>query len=211
MSSTIVERPETQVTPPDGPRRPRRWARWLVAIIVALLISAGAGSYVFITHYEPLRQVGDGFSGNATPVAATAVSNGYLRIPYQENGGIAVSVLLWNYGRFPVRIEDPGSIAQTDVSLFHTTEVDMYLSPNGGTVPFDGVALTPFHAVTIEPATGVYLVYSGQLRGCSDFEPGSTIGYGSIAMRTRSFFVDHTFVLPLDQPLLFEAPTTCTE
>ena len=147
----------------------------------------------------------------ATPVAATAVSNGYLRIPYQENGGFAFSILLWNYGRFPITIEDPGRIPQQRMlSLFHTSEVDLYLSPNGGTVPFDSEALIPFRPVTIEPSTGVYLVYRGRLRGCIDFDPGTTIGYDSITIRTRAFFVDHTFELPLNTSLLFEAPSTCS-
>jgi hypothetical protein len=184
----------------------------MALIVATLLIASGVGSYVFLTHYQPLQQVGGGFKGNATRVDATAVSNGYLRIPYREGGVFALSVLLWNYGRFPVTIEDPGLIPQrTELSFFHTIEVDVFLSPNGEAVPFDSVALTPFHAVTIEPSTGVYLVYRGQLRGCRDFALDTAIGYDGITMRTRSFFVDHTFVLPLDEPLLFEAPATCPE
>lgn len=184
----------------------------MALILATLLIATGAGAYVFLTRYEPLQQVGGGFSGNATRVAATAVSPEYLRIPYRENGVFALSVLLWNYGRFPVTIEDPGLIpGRAELSFFHTIQVDVYLSPDGGAVPLDSAALTPFHPVTIEPSAGVYLVYRGRLRGCRDFALGTAIGYDGITMRTRAFFVDHTFVLPLDQPLLFEAPRTCPE
>lgn len=212
MSSTTIDRPPTQVVLPDALSRPRRRPRWVALILAVLLIASGVGSYVFLMHYEPLQQVGGGFSGTATRVDATAVSTGYLRIPYRENGAFALSVLLWNYGRFPVTIEDPGLIPQrAELSFFHTIAVDVFLSPNDAAVPFDSGALTPFHAVTIEPSTGVYLVYRGRLRGCRDFALGTSIGYDGIAMRTRTLFVDHTFVLPLDQPLLFEAPATCPE
>jgi hypothetical protein len=211
MNATTIERPSAEVTPPDGPRRPRRWGGWAALALGALLIASGIGTYAFLRHYEPLLEVGDGFSGSATPVDATAVTTAYLRVPYRENGAFAFSVLLWNDGRLPVTIEDPGRLAQTGASLFHPTAVDMYLSPDGGNVPFDSVALTPFHSVTIEPTSGLYLVYRGQLRGCTDFEPGSATRYGSITMRTRSFFVDHTFMLALNQPLQFEAPGTCAE
>ena len=184
----------------------------MATILAVLLIACCAGAYVFLAHYEPFRQVGDGFSGNAIRVEATAVSNGYLRIPYQENGGFAFSVLLWNDGRFPVTVEDAGRIPQRGgPSLFHTSDVDLYLSPNGGTVPFDSEALTPFRPVTIEPSMGVYLVYRGRLRGCIDFDPGTTVGYDTITIRTRAFFVDHTVEIPLNMGLLFEAPSTCSE
>ena len=172
---TLTRPPQTPVRPRAVAEAPRRWPRWLAAIVVVLtLIALGVGT-VWVLNIEPLATGPEryGIRGRSLDVTthgvdALGTSGSIETVQIRPHLTFRYGFSITNTGRVPITIVGAGSSGQQGIST-KLVEANLSLDRAPGPKQFG-----PFAPFRLGPGASAGLMMQVRVSGHACYGPGSS-------------------------------------